>query len=57
MRLLLKSSILTYFNLKKSNQINLFIFYFFTSLKLLKWVHINIRTVGLLKIYLKKNKY
>ena len=53
-RPLLRTSTFTYFNVKKSNQINLNIFYyFFLSLK---WVYINIRTVGSLKKYFKKIK-
>ena len=43
-----------YFKVKKSNQINMNIFhYFFLSLK---WLYINIRTVGSSKKYLQKNK-
>ena len=53
-RPLLRSSTFTYFNFKKSNQINLNIFhYFFPSLK---WLYINIRTVGSSKKYFKKIK-
>ena len=54
MSLLLRSSTFTYFKIKKLNQINLNIFnYFFPSLK---WLYINIRTVGSSKKYFKKKR-
>ena len=53
-RPLLRTSTFTYFNIKKSDQINLNIFYYFSPS--LKWVYINIRTVGSLKKYFKKIK-
>ena len=55
MSLLLRSGTFKYFKVKKSNQINLNIFYYFFSS--LKWVQINIRTVGSSKKYFKKIKY
>ena len=53
-RLLLRSSTFTYFKIKNSRQINLNIFYYF--FQSLKWVYINIRTVGSSKKYFKKIK-
>ena len=54
MRLLLRSCTLTYFNVKKSYQINMnYYYYCFPSLR---WVYINIRKLELTKKYLKKNK-
>ena len=53
--LLLRSGIFTYFKVKKSNHLNLNIFYYYFPS--LKCVYINIRTVGSSKKYFKKIKY